>query len=71
MCQETFFFFFLFILYHHHITPIYIYIQKMKSIFAAVAAFVAVVSAQANVVSITSPLSGTVYTAGQPAIITW
>jgi hypothetical protein len=69
MCQETFFLFILFILYHHHITPIYI--QKMKSIFAAVAAFVAVVSAQANVVSITSPLSGTVYTAGQPAIITW
>ncbi|KAI8883345.1 hypothetical protein K501DRAFT_219425 [Backusella circina FSU 941] len=43
----------------------------MKSIFAAVVALVAAVSAQANIVSITSPLSGTVYTAGQPAIITW
>lgn len=43
----------------------------MKSIFAAIAALaVTVVSAQ-NIVSITSPLTGTVYTAGQPAIITW
>ncbi|KAI8642435.1 Ser-Thr-rich glycosyl-phosphatidyl-inositol-anchored membrane family-domain-containing protein [Parasitella parasitica] len=44
----------------------------MKSIFAAVAALtVAVVSAQSNIVSVTSPLTGTVYTAGQPAVITW
>ena len=44
----------------------------MKSIFAAVAVLAAtVVSAQSNIVSITSPLTGTVYTAGQPAVITW
>lgn len=44
----------------------------MKSIFAAIAVLAAtVVSAQSNIVSITSPLIGTVYTAGQPAIITW
>ena len=48
-----------------------IYYLNMKSIFAAIAVLAtAVVSAQ-NIVSITSPLTGTVYTAGQPAIITW
>ncbi|KAH8551834.1 Ser-Thr-rich glycosyl-phosphatidyl-inositol-anchored membrane family-domain-containing protein [Umbelopsis sp. PMI_123] len=45
----------------------------MKSIIAAVAAFaVAAVSAQTTPpVSITSPLTGTVYTAGGQAIISW
>lgn len=44
----------------------------MKSIFAAILAVAATVaSAQSNIVSITSPLTGTVYTAGQPAIISW
>ncbi|KAH8547656.1 hypothetical protein BGW37DRAFT_509709 [Umbelopsis sp. PMI_123] len=44
----------------------------MKSIVAAIAAFaVAAVSAQTNIVSITSPLTGNVYTAGQTALITW
>ncbi|CAO3640775.1 unnamed protein product [Mucor hiemalis] len=44
----------------------------MKSIFAAVfAVAVAVVSAQSNPVSITSPLTGTIYTAGQTATISW
>ncbi|EPB91286.1 hypothetical protein HMPREF1544_01802 [Mucor circinelloides 1006PhL] len=43
----------------------------MKSIFAAIAALAATVVSAQNIVSITSPLTGTVYTAGQPAIITW
>lgn len=44
----------------------------MKSIIAAIAAFaIAAVSAQTTPVSLTSPLTGTVYTAGQNAIITW
>ncbi|KAI9283568.1 Ser-Thr-rich glycosyl-phosphatidyl-inositol-anchored membrane family-domain-containing protein [Umbelopsis sp. AD052] len=44
----------------------------MKSIIAAVAAFaIAAVSAQTTPVSITSPLTGTVYTAGGQALITW
>ncbi|KAI9489754.1 Ser-Thr-rich glycosyl-phosphatidyl-inositol-anchored membrane family-domain-containing protein [Zychaea mexicana] len=45
----------------------------MKSIVAAIAALaVASVSAQqANIVSITSPLEGTTYTAGQEATISW
>ncbi|KAI8098387.1 uncharacterized protein B0P05DRAFT_521746 [Gilbertella persicaria] len=44
----------------------------MKSVLATLAAIAAtVVSAQYNVVSITSPLTGTVYTAGQNASITW
>ncbi|KAG0178020.1 hypothetical protein DFQ29_004040 [Apophysomyces sp. BC1021] len=44
----------------------------MKSIFATIAALAAVatVSAQ-NIVSITSPLVGTTFTAGQPATISW
>lgn len=48
------------------------YIYIMKSIIAAVAAFaIAAVSAQSTPVSITSPLTGTVYTAGGQALITW
>lgn len=44
----------------------------MKSVFIAIAALAAtVVSAQNNIVSITSPLMNTVYTAGQDAIISW
>ncbi|EIE89616.1 hypothetical protein G6F46_000748 [Rhizopus delemar] len=44
----------------------------MKSVFATLLAVAAtVVSAQTNIVSITSPLTGTVYTAGQSAIISW
>ncbi|KAG0743274.1 hypothetical protein G6F57_007677 [Rhizopus arrhizus] len=44
----------------------------MKSVFATILAVAAtVVSAQTNIVSITSPLTGTVYTAGQSAIISW
>ena len=44
----------------------------MKSIIAAIAAFaIAAVSAQTTPVSLTSPLTGTVYTAGSNAIITW
>lgn len=46
----------------------------MKSIIAAFAALaVSIVSAQSNtnIVSITAPLEGTVYTAGKPAIISW
>ncbi|KAG1606677.1 hypothetical protein G6F46_012842 [Rhizopus delemar] len=44
----------------------------MKSIFAAIVAVaITTVSAQTNIVSITSPLTGTVYTAGQDAIISW
>ncbi|CEP09693.1 hypothetical protein [Parasitella parasitica] len=44
----------------------------MKSIVAAITAIaVTIVSAQSNIVSVTSPLAGTVYTAGQPAVITW
>ncbi|KAL1928079.1 hypothetical protein VTP01DRAFT_2995 [Rhizomucor pusillus] len=46
----------------------------MKSIVAAIAALaVASVSAQnsTNILSVTAPLTGTVYTAGQDAIITW
>lgn len=45
----------------------------MKSIVAAIAALaVAAVSAQTTPpVSITSPLTGTVYTAGGQALITW
>lgn len=57
--------------YFVSIFSIYTHI-KMKSIFAAVfAVAVAVVSAQSNPVSITSPLTGTIYTAGQTAIISW
>ncbi|KAI7902859.1 uncharacterized protein BX663DRAFT_434613, partial [Cokeromyces recurvatus] len=44
----------------------------MKSIFAAIVALgVSVVSAQYNIVSITSPLKGAVYVAGKPATISW
>ncbi|KAI9250692.1 hypothetical protein EDC94DRAFT_622919 [Helicostylum pulchrum] len=44
----------------------------MKSVFIAIAALAAtVVSAQNNIVSITSPLMNTVYTAGQDAVISW
>jgi hypothetical protein len=44
----------------------------MKSIIAAIATFaIAAVSAQTAIVSLTSPLTGTVYTAGSNAIITW
>ncbi|CAO3660978.1 unnamed protein product [Rhizopus stolonifer] len=44
----------------------------MKSVFAAILAVAAAaVSAQSNTVSITSPLTGTVYTAGKAATITW
>ncbi|KAI9268186.1 hypothetical protein BDA99DRAFT_505093 [Phascolomyces articulosus] len=44
----------------------------MKSIVAAIAALaVASVSAQQAIVSITAPLEGAKYTAGQDAIITW
>lgn len=44
----------------------------MKSVFAAILAVAAAaVSAQSNPVSITSPLTGTVYTAGQIAVISW
>ncbi|KAG2175794.1 hypothetical protein INT44_000272 [Umbelopsis vinacea] len=44
----------------------------MKSIVAAIAAFaIAAVSAQTTPVSLTSPLTGTVYTAGTNAIISW
>ncbi|ORX56280.1 hypothetical protein DM01DRAFT_1334760 [Hesseltinella vesiculosa] len=42
----------------------------MKLSVIASAAFAAVASAQA-IISVSSPLSGTVYTAGQQAIITW
>lgn len=44
---------------------------NMKSIFAAIAVLAATVVSAQNIVSITSPLTGTVYTAGQPAVITW
>jgi hypothetical protein len=49
------------------------YISNMKSIVAAIAALaIAAVSAQTTPpVSITSPLTGTVYTAGGQALITW
>jgi hypothetical protein len=43
----------------------------MKSIFVAVATFVAAVTAQNGIISVTSPLTDTTYTAGQPAIISW
>jgi Ser-Thr-rich glycosyl-phosphatidyl-inositol-anchored membrane family len=44
----------------------------MKSIAAAIAAFaIAAVSAQTTIVSLTSPLTGTVYNAGSNAIISW
>ncbi|KAI8138508.1 hypothetical protein BJV82DRAFT_631075 [Fennellomyces sp. T-0311] len=44
----------------------------MKSIVAAIAALAVVaVSAQEVIVSITSPLEGTVYTAGKEATISW
>ncbi|KAI8874594.1 hypothetical protein K501DRAFT_234830 [Backusella circina FSU 941] len=44
----------------------------MKSIFAALAALaISAVSAQGSTAYITSPLSGTVYTAGGQAIIAW
>ncbi|KAI8371206.1 hypothetical protein EDC96DRAFT_501802 [Choanephora cucurbitarum] len=41
------------------------------SIAAVIATVASVVSAQANIVSVTSPLTNTVYTAGQNATITW
>jgi hypothetical protein len=44
----------------------------MKSIFAALAALaISAVSAQGSTAYITSPLTGTVYTAGGQAIIAW
>ncbi|KAG2235297.1 hypothetical protein BDF21DRAFT_497253 [Thamnidium elegans] len=44
----------------------------MKSFFVAIAALAAtVVTAQNNIVSITSPLMNAVYTAGQDAVISW
>ncbi|KAI8335834.1 hypothetical protein BC941DRAFT_429522 [Chlamydoabsidia padenii] len=44
----------------------------MRSIIFAIATIATtLVSAQQNIVSITSPLTGTVYTAGKPAIISW
>lgn len=41
------------------------------SIAAALVALAASVNAQANIISITSPLTGTVYTAGSDAVISW
>ncbi|ORE07749.1 hypothetical protein BCV72DRAFT_226149 [Rhizopus microsporus var. microsporus] len=41
------------------------------SVAAILALAVSAVSAQTNIVSVTSPLTGTVYTAGKPAIISW
>ncbi|CEG68580.1 hypothetical protein RMATCC62417_04814 [Rhizopus microsporus] len=41
------------------------------SVAAILALAISAVSAQTNIVSITSPLTGTVYTAGKPAIISW
>jgi hypothetical protein len=43
----------------------------MKSIFAIATLAIAAVSAQVNIISVTSPLTGTVYTAGEPATISW
>ncbi|KAI9364065.1 hypothetical protein BD770DRAFT_286263, partial [Pilaira anomala] len=44
----------------------------MKSVLVAIAAIAAtVVSAQNNILSVTSPLKGTVYTAGKTARISW
>lgn len=44
----------------------------MKSVLVAIAAIAAtVVSAQNNIVSVTSPLMNTVYTAGKTARISW
>ncbi|CAO3576207.1 unnamed protein product [Absidia cylindrospora] len=43
----------------------------MRSIFFAIAALGASIVSADNIVSITSPLTGTVYTAGQPALISW
>lgn len=43
----------------------------MKSIIAAIAALAAVASAQSSIVSVTSPLQGTTWTAGSSATITW
>ncbi|KAI8098530.1 uncharacterized protein BX664DRAFT_1859 [Halteromyces radiatus] len=44
----------------------------MKSILLAIATLgVSIISAQQNIVSVTSPLQGTTYTAGQSAIIAW
>lgn len=44
----------------------------MKSVFATLLAIAAtVVSAQVNIVSVTSPLTGTSYTAGESAKISW
>lgn len=45
----------------------------MKSIVAAIAALaVSTISAQSTgILSVTSPIQGTVYTAGKDALITW
>ncbi|ORY99942.1 Ser-Thr-rich glycosyl-phosphatidyl-inositol-anchored membrane family-domain-containing protein [Syncephalastrum racemosum] len=43
----------------------------MKSIIAAIAALAAVASAQTSILSVTSPLQGTTWTAGSSATITW
>lgn len=50
-----------------------LFTKKMKFIFAAIYAVTAlVVSGQnAGPVYITSPLTGTVYTAGKPAVMNW
>lgn len=61
-----FLFFFLTIIYINPFT------KKMKSVFATIFAITAtIVSAQVNIVSITSPLTGTIYTAGESAKISW
>jgi hypothetical protein len=41
------------------------------SIAAALVALAASVNAQTSIISITSPLTGTVYNAGSDAIISW
>lgn len=43
----------------------------MRSTFIAIAAIATTFVSAQNIVSITSPLSGTVYTAGKAALISW
>lgn len=43
----------------------------MKLILTLLALTIATISAQVNIISVTSPLTSTVYTAGQTVTISW
>jgi hypothetical protein len=51
--------------------PFVIIYSNMRSTFIAIAAIATTFVSAQNIVSITSPLSGTVYTAGKAALISW